>query len=145
MSTNAIYRAFGSRVWRRRLVGLMALVLAAFPLVGWLSKEVWPVALNLVPFGLVSVLLAVSTQGLLGRPVSSLDERQRALRGNLFSGLYTTGACVGLACGVAATVAPLRLEPGPAAGVLIVAVNLAFMLPSLVLAWKLPDEVDDDA
>src|SRR4051812_8776933 len=75
---------FRSRAGRHRLVGLYLLVLAALPVVGWLAGQLWMVLLLLIPYVIGSLLLAVATQGMLDRPLRSLDERQLHLRRSVF-------------------------------------------------------------
>src|SRR5262252_1484092 len=120
---------FRSRAGRRRLVGLFLLVLAAFPILGWLTDQAWVVALNLVPYAIGSVLLGVATQGMLDRPVRSLDERQVHLRRGLFREPYHTGAVLGLAGGLVVAAAA-RLGDAPRLGLFLLVVGFVFGLPS---------------
>jgi hypothetical protein len=134
---------FRSRAGRRRLAGLYLLLLAAVPLVGWLAGRLWVVLLLLIPYAVGSLLLAVATQGLLDRPLRSLDERQLDLRRSLFREPYATGASLGLAGGLVVAVATLA-EPALAMGLLVAVFGLVFGLPSMVLAWRMPADLADD-
>jgi hypothetical protein len=134
---------FRSRAGRRRAVGLYLLVLAAVPVVGWLAGQLWVVLLLLIPYAVGSLLLAVATQGLLDRPLRSLDERQLDLRRSLFREPYATGASLGLAGGLVVAVATLA-EPALAMGLLVAVFGLVFGLPSMVLAWRMPADLADD-
>lgn len=134
---------FQSRTGRHRLVGLFLVVLAAFPVLGWVTDRSWLVALAMIPFAALSVLLAVATQGMLDKPLSSLDERQAMLRQNLFREPYITGVSLGLAGGLIVAVAA-RLNEATMLGLVLVVLGFVFILPSMVLAWRLPDDVDDD-
>jgi hypothetical protein len=97
----------------------------------------------LIPYAAGSVLLAAATGGVLDRPMGSLDERQRHLRRTLFREPYQTGAALGLVGGLVVAVA-LRAGEGVMLGLLLLVVGVVFGLPSMVLAWRLPDGIDDD-
>jgi hypothetical protein len=134
---------FRSRTGRHRLVGLYLLVLAALPVVGWLAGQLWMVLLLLIPYAVGSLLLAVTTQGLLDRPLRSLDERQLVLRRSLFREPYVTGASLGLAGGLVVAVATLT-ELALMMGLLVAVFGLVYGLPSMVLAWRMPADLADD-
>lgn len=129
---------------RRRLAVAFTAVLGGFPLVGWLTGELWPVMVWMIPYLAGAVVLSVATQGLLDRPRSALDERQLETRRSIFPEPYFTGAGLGLAGGLLAATATTAPE-GVMAGTFMAVVGLVFGLPSIVLAWSLPDEVDDEA
>jgi hypothetical protein len=134
---------FRSRAGRQRLVGLYLLVLAAPPVVGWLAGQLWVVLLLLLPYAVGSLLLAVATQGLLDRPLRSLDERQLHLRRSLFREPYVTGASLGLAGGLVVAVAT-QADDALMMGLLLAVFGLVFGTPSMVLAWRIPVDLADD-
>jgi hypothetical protein len=134
---------FRSRAGRQRLVGLYLLVLAALPVVGWLAGQLWVVALLLIPYAAGSLLLAIATQGLLDRPLTSLDERQLHLRRSLFREPYMTGASLGLVGGLVVAVATLA-DDALTMGVLIDVFGLLYGMPLIVLAWRMPEDLAND-
>lgn len=134
---------FRSRAGRHRLVGLYLLVLAAPPAVGWLAGQLWAVLLLLIPYAVGSLLLAVTTQGLLDRPLRSLDERQLHLRRSLFREPYVTGATLGLAGGLVVAGATLA-DDALMMGLLLAVFGLVYGMPSMVLAWRMPADLADD-
>ena len=134
---------FRSRAGRQRVVGLYLLALAAPLVVGWLTGQLWVVLLLLIPYAVGSLLLAVTTQGLLDRPLRSLDERQLHLRRSLFREPYVTGATVGLAGGLAVAVATLA-DDALTMGLLVAVFGLVYGIPSMVLAWRMPADLADD-
>jgi hypothetical protein len=138
-----IMAPFRSRAGRRRLVGLYLLVLAAFPVLGWITGQDWVVSLLLLPYAAGSLLLGVTTQGLLDRPFKHLDERQQHLRRSLFREPYVTGATIGIAGGILVAVAT-QAEFGLMIGILFAVFGFIFGLPSMVLAWRMPADPTDD-
>jgi hypothetical protein len=134
---------FRSHAGRRRLVGLYLMVLAALPVVGWITGQLWVVLLLLIPYAVGSLLLGVTTQGLLDRPLRSLDERQLHLRRSLFREPYATGAGFGLVGGLLVAVAT-RAEPALMMGLVVAVFGLIYGLPSMVLAWRMPVDLNDD-
>lgn len=134
-------RRLRTRRARRWLVGGVVLALIAMPLAGWLSGELWPVLGLMLPWALLSVALAASLEGLFDRPLSKLDERQRHLRQTVFREPYMFGATLGLAGGLMVAVA-LTLSEGLSLGVMLAVVGTITLLPSMAVAWRLPDEVD---
>lgn len=127
---------------RRMLVAGLAVVLAAFPALAAATRSTVPVLLLFVPYMAGSLLLAGSISGLLDRPAASLDERQLSQRLTIGPEPYMTGASLGLVAGVTVAAA----TRGPEAmmlAVTLLAVLLLYGLPSMILAWRLPDEIDD--
>lgn len=136
------FEVFRSRRPRRGLVGALLLVLAAFPVVGWVTDQTWAVMLVLIPFAAASLLVGAATQGLLDHPLGSLDERQVHVRRTIFREPYMTGAALGLAGGLTIAVAT-RVDEGLGMGLVLVALGVVMGVPSMVLAWTMPDEDDD--
>ncbi|MBO3745227.1 hypothetical protein J5X84_04040 [Streptosporangiaceae bacterium NEAU-GS5] len=135
---------FRSRAGRRRLVGLYLMVLVALPVAGWLTDQVWVTALLFIPYAVVTLLLAIATEGLLNRPLGSLDERQVNLRRSLFREPYGAGVGLGLAGGLVVAVATLADE-ALMMGLVIAVLGLLFGLPLMMLAWRMPaNPVDDE-
>ncbi len=128
---------------RRALVAVYAAVLAAFPLLGIWTGEMAFVLIMFAPFVAASLLLAGSTHGLLDRPQHALDERQLNVRRTIFREPYLTGVAVGLAGGVAVTMATRASDPVMMGWMLLVA-SAPYGLPSMLLAWRMPDDPDDD-
>jgi len=134
---------FQSRTGRHRLVGLYLITLAALPVMGWLTGQLWVVLLLLIPYATGSLLLGIATQGLLDRPLRSLDERQVHLRRSLFRDPYTTGATLGLVGGLVVAVATLA-DDTLLLGLLVAVLGLLYGAPSMVLAWRMPANLPDD-
>lgn len=143
LAGHPVFGIFGSRRNRRLLVIGFALVLAAMPLVGWLTDRVWAVLVLFVPFAIGALVLAGANHGLFDRPVSRLDERERQLRQSIFGDPYAVGATFGLLAGMA-TVAALDRSDAVMMGILVPVVSGLYLIPGMVLAWKTPDEVDDE-
>lgn len=128
---------------RRILVSSSFLVLFAIPVVGWLTGSLGWMALLLIPYLGSNILLAAATNGLMERRMSSLDERERMIRLTIFREPYVVGVTIGLLAGsVGFTV--LRLDEAWATGVMLAMYTSAYLIPTSVLAWKLPDEARDE-
>jgi hypothetical protein len=138
-----IMAPFRLRAGRHRLVGLYLTMLAALPVVGWLTGPLWVAPLLLIPYAVGSLLLAVTTQGLMDRPLRSLDERQLHLRRSLFREPYATGASLGLAGGIVVALAT-RADDALMMGLLLAVFGLVYGLPSMVLAWRMPADLTED-
>jgi hypothetical protein len=134
---------FRSRAGRHRLVGLFLIALAALPVAGWLTGQLWVVLLLLIPYGVGSVLLAVTTQGLLDRPLSSLDERELHQRRSILREPYGTGATIGLTGGLLVALATLA-DDALMMGAFVAVIGLVYGLPSMLLAWRMPADLNDD-
>lgn len=128
---------------RRILVVAWVAVLAAMPVVGWLTDRVWAVLALFIPFAAGAFLVAGANHGVLDRPLSRLDERERQVRQSIFGDPYAVGATFGLLAGMA-TIAALGRSDALMMGVLVPAVSGLYLVPGMVLAWRTPDEVDDD-
>lgn len=144
LSHHPLFRPFRIQRNRRLLVIGYILVLAAMPLVGWLTDQVWAVLVLFIPFALGGILLGGANQGLLDRPIHRLDERERQLRQTIFSDGFSVGATAGLLSGMVAMVA-FDQSDALMMGLLVAALSGLFLLPAMVLAWRMPDEVDDEA
>jgi hypothetical protein len=134
---------FRSRAGRRWLVGMYLVVLVALPVGGWLTSELWVPAVLLIPYAGMTLLLAIATQGLLNRPLGSLDEQQVHLRRSLFREPYGVGVSLGLVGGLAVAVATMADE-ALAMGLVVAVLGLLFGLPLIVLAWRMPASPTDD-
>lgn len=137
-----LVRWFNSRGRRRVLVAGYVLLLALFPTVTSMTNQLWPALVLLLPTVIASLLLGGVTDGLFDRPLSALDERQRHLRHTVFTNPYLTGASLGIAAGLLLAVA-LGSDRPATTGWSVAMLMLVFTLPTIVLAWKLPAEVDD--
>lgn len=128
----------------RRLLALAFLaVLAAFPLVGWATGAMWPVLLLMAPYLALAVLLAAATQGILDRPFARLDEREASQRRSLFREPYITGASLGMVSGLLMAAA-FSAEDALLMGAVLALMGFLYGLPSVVLAWTLPDDDPDE-
>jgi hypothetical protein len=134
---------FRSRAGRRRLVGLYFMVLVALPVAGWLTDQLWVTALLFIPYAAVTLLLSVSTQGLLNRPLGALDEQQLHLRRSLFREPYGVGVSLGLVGGIVVAVATL-FDEALMMGLVVAVLGLLFGLPLMVLGWRMPADPTDD-
>ena len=141
--SHRMYQPFRLQRRRRLLVLAMAVIVVAYPLVGLLGN-VWAVIALLVPHAAVVLALGAATQGMLDRPIASLDERQREQRLTLFRDPYVTGVTLGLAGGVS-IVAIDDIDDALATGILMAVIALLYTLPTMLLAWRLPDDIDDEA
>jgi len=139
---NPAFEMFRYRRQRRWLVAAFLLVLAAFPIVGWVTDQTRAVMLVLIPYAAASLVLSAATQGMFDRPLTSLDERQLQIRRTIFREPYFTGVALGLAGGLVIAMAT-RVDDGLGMGLVLVALGAVFGLPSMVLAWTVPDEDDD--
>ncbi len=128
------------RLMRRRLVLIFAGLLVATPLLTWALDSVFVLLGMLVPFVIVMGSLNASVRGMTELRSSDLDEREIAYRGGAYARLYWPGVFLGVAAGMG------FMNPGAIGAYLLTAAlalsvfNLAMALPTLWLAWSLPDE-----
>lgn len=131
-----------SRTRRRQLVGAFAGVAIAMPILCWVLGSVWIIAAMLLPLVLVMGSLNASVRGLTELRARDLDERETRTREPVYTKLYWPGVFV-------ATVAGFFIgNIGSADQLLVPALGLSFFnvaigLPTLWLAWTLPDEPTD--
>ena len=128
---------------RRLLVVVSTLILVAMPLLGWTTGSLWWIASLLIPYLGLNVLLSATTNGLLERKLSSLDERERMVRMTIFREPYVVGVTVGLLAG-AIGFSVLQFEEPWAMGIMLAMYSSAYLIPTSVLAWKLPDRVTNE-
>lgn len=138
-----------TRVRRRVLViaGLanklgIVFVCWVFPATWW----VWgPMFVLLFPLAL---LLNMSVRGITEIPLSHLDERQAQLRMRSFHDAFPVAIAIALLTGIAIGHVWLsKLSPltSVAFGAMLGSVGATLhKLPTMILAWCLPDEVDDE-
>jgi len=131
------------RRFRRALVISSILILGAMPLVGWLTGEIALAAMLLVPYMAVNILLAASTGGLFERRMSSLDERERMLRLTVFREPYIVGVTIGILVGWIG-LGGLSSDEGWLNGLVLAVLSSAYLIPTKVLAWNIPDEAFDE-
>jgi hypothetical protein len=128
------------RAMRRRLVLAFAALLIVMPLLTWALDNVFVLVGMLVPFVLVMGSLNASVRGLSELRSRDLDEREIAFRSHAYARLYWPGVFLGVAAGLGgAHLGSSGFGLLTAAGALSV-FNLAMALPTLWLAWSLPDE-----
>lgn len=135
-------RRLRTRRRRRALVVGTVALLGLLPVAGLLFDRVWPVIALFVPVFAATLLLAGATDFLFDRSPSALDERQRTVRDTVFDHPYVIGASVGLAAGMVVQ-SSFADDTAATAGLAVAVVMAAYLLPTLLLAWRLPDEVDD--
>lgn len=128
------------RSMRRRLVFVFIGLLVVSPLLTWALDNIFVVALMLLPFVFVMGSLNASVRGLSELRNRDLDEREIAFRSHTYARLYWPGVFLGVVAGIG------FMNPGafaayfPTAVVALSVFNLAMMLPTLWLAWLLPEE-----
>ena len=94
--------------------------------------------------GVFTILLLLSTAGIIVTPSNKLDERQQHLQNVTFRSAYR------VLIGLALVSLPLAFNPSwlagvPAYGLLSVVIALVILLPVTVVAWTEPDPVEEDA
>lgn len=129
-----------ARPMRRRLVLVFAALLVATPVLTWALASIWVVPLMLVPFVFVMGSLNASVRGLSELRSRDLDEREIAFRSAIYARLYWPGVFLGVAAGVGATSMGSSALGLTTAALALSVFNLAMALPTLLLAWSLPDE-----
>ncbi|HSK23667.1 MAG TPA: hypothetical protein VK906_10845 [Egicoccus sp.] len=137
-------RRLRTRRRRRTLVVGTVTLLALLPGAGLLADRIWPVIALFAPVFAATLLLAGATDFLFDRSPAGLDERQRVVRDTVLDHPYVIGTSLGLAAGMVVQ-ASFAADTAAAAGLAVAVVMGAYLLPTLVLAWRLPDEVDDGA
>lgn len=140
---------------RRLLAVAFMVTLSAYPLVAWWTGNVWLVATVILPYAVTAVLLQGSTRGVTELRNAKLDERQRNIRDRIYRPAFFIGIVVAFLGGLALAtrfVNEPELSTAPMLGGLS-ALSLGFslllwgflmLLPALLLAWILPDEVRDE-
>ncbi len=130
---------------RRRLVAAMVGLLAVeLALCAALDVALWPAAAGLavvlVAFVLLLGTLKATTRGVEELPEHALDERQAQLRGRAYARAYRIGSTLVIA---AAALTMLWLSAdlpvpgrGLVLGLLLLAVHVALVLPTLVAAGE---------
>lgn len=93
--------------------------------------------------GVFTVLLLLSTAGIIVMPSNKLDERQQHLQSLTFRAAYR------VLMGLAPVSVPLILNPRwlagvPAYGLLSIVIALVMLLPITIVAWTEPDPIQDD-
>jgi hypothetical protein len=126
------------RSMRRRLVFALMTLLFAVPLLTWAIDSPFVVLVMLVPFVFLMGSLNASVRGLSQLRNSDLDEREIAVRSRAYARLYWPGVLLAVIAGAGFTGASsASFVTGAAALSLFI---LAMALPTLWLAWSLPDE-----
>lgn len=133
-----------SRTMRRRMVCVFIGLLTATPLLTLLLDNVFMFAgmlvLMLVPFVFVMGTLNASVRGMSELKSRDLDEREIAFRGHAYAGLYWPGVLLGVVAGAGFANFDVSAFGLVTAAVALSVFNLAMALPTLWLAWSLPDE-----
>ena len=91
-----------------------------------------------------TILLLLSTAGLIVTPSKKLDERQERLQSFTFRSAYRI--LMGLAVlSLVFVLNPSWLSGVPAAGLLSIIIALVILLPITIVAWTEPDPIEEDA
>lgn len=135
---------YQTRKIRRSLVfGMVAwfvvtnLVAFNFPHLTW----VWGVLIGLF-FPLMS-MINMSVRGVTEIPLKALDERQGQLKSKAYLQAYVVGVIAAGLLGYA--FATIGTDGFPAVPMLAGGMGIIAGLPAMLLAWNLPDELDDEA
>lgn len=128
------------RSMRQLMVLAFIGLLIATTLLTWAFDNVFVILVMLLPFGFLMGCLNLSLRGLSELRSRDLDEREITFRSHAYALLYWPGVFLGVAAGVG-------LAKGDASGLELLtlaaavsAFQLAMGLPTLWLAWTLPDE-----
>ena len=103
---------------------------------------IWVWGLLFLAFFPLASAINMSVRGVTEIPFKDLDDRQANLKSRAYMNAYWLGICLAIIFGFAvATVgfADLHILPFLAGGA-----GLLVGLPAMLLAWKLPDETDDE-
>lgn len=129
------------RSYRRLLVGLFYSLLALGGLLSTtrFDPDFWGGFLLAAVF---TILLLLSTAGIIVIPSRKLDERQQHLQNVTFRSAYRT------LMGLALVLVPLVLNPRwltgvPVSGLLSVVIALVILLPVTLVAWTEPDPIEE--
>lgn len=133
---------FATRTRRRGLVAAYVVLLASVPALGWMTGSSWPVVALVGPLALAMLLLGAVTGGLFDRPAHSLDERERQVRDTVFPNPHLVGTGSGILAGLVIA-ASFGSDDPALAGLAVVISAAVFMVPTTVLAWRLPTAPDD--
>lgn len=141
---NPMVERFQKRKTRRLLVtGMFTWFLVtnvvAFTFPNWIW--VWG-ALFLGFFPLAS-MINMSVRGVTEIPLAVLDERQAELKSKAYLSAYYLGIVLALILGFA--LAKLMTSGPHVLPLMGGGVGMLFGLPAMMLAWRLPDEVDSEA
>jgi hypothetical protein len=128
-----------TRKRRRQLVSTFVALLIAMPILTWIFDSVVVIFVMLLPFVLVMGSLNAGVRGLSELKAGDLDERENRMREPVYARLYWAGVFVATVAGA------LIANPAALSGLVLVSLglsffNLAMALPTLWLAWTIPDE-----
>ena len=126
---------------RRRMVVLFLALVIAQPILLEVTGSPFSLLLILLPFILVMGSLNASIRGMTELRARDLDEREDKVRNTVYARLYWPG----LALGMVAAFMMSTLENGGSLLPVGSGLSLFFVaiaLPTLWLAWSLPDEPD---
>jgi uncharacterized BrkB/YihY/UPF0761 family membrane protein len=129
------------RRMRRRMVMLFLALVIAQPILLVATGSPFSLLLILLPFILVMGSLNASIRGMTELRARDLDEREDKVRNTVYARLYWPG----LALGMVAAFMMSTLENGGSLLPVGSGLSLFFVaiaLPTLWLAWSLPDEPD---
>lgn len=136
-----------TRARRQALMLATIVVIACMPLAGWITGSYGVVLALLVPYAILVLLLAGATRFLADARPGRLDEWHRRQRQEAMAAAYWLGTSLALAGGLAiAGVVRAEVSEGLEGGTLVATLAMVTLLPTFVLAWRLPDdvvEVDD--
>jgi hypothetical protein len=124
---------------RRRMVMLFLALVIVQPILLVATGSPLSLVLVLLPFIFVMGTLNVSIRGMTELRARDLDEREDRVRNTVYARLYWAGVFLGMAAAYLMS----RLGSGDDlafAGVGLSVFFIAIALPTLWLAWSLPDE-----
>lgn len=127
---------------RRTLAMAMVSLAAGFAAIMWMLPSLWWFALLLAIFVPLMGSLNGGIRGLTELRQHQLDEREGRTRDAAFRKVFWPVIAVVVAGGVLMTLKDL--PPETRAGIGMAAFILVLTMPTLFLAWTLPDEVDSD-
>lgn len=127
------------RAMRRRLVTLFALLVLVQPLLLVATSQPLSIVLMLVPFVFLMGSLNASIRGMTELRSRDLDEREDLVRNSVYARLYWPGLFLGI---LSALMMGSLLSGGSllVTGAGLSCFFVALALPTLWLAWTLPDE-----
>lgn len=128
---------------RRQLVLAFLLLLVVQPIAMSLLNLIWVPVVLLIPFVGIMGSMNASIRGLSELKRRDLDERELVTRDRVYATLYWPGVFAGVASAV--LMGPLSVDGHLAmTGAGLSMFFLAMALPTIWLAWSLPDEPDTD-
>jgi hypothetical protein len=141
---NPFFERFQTRA-RRRLIAAVYVTVGVVLFIATGITESWLMyATLLAMLTAAGILLGGSTRG-IGDSEQHLDERQNNLRASAYRFMYWTAIVVAAWAGMTVSGYMEEARWMLALAVTTFSVSVLYALPSLLLAWQLPDERADEA